>query len=72
MHRYQMIIEYDGTNFLGWQVQKKGKTVQGFIQQKISKLLGQKLLCLDRAELMQESMPLHNLHISIVKIKLIP
>ena len=38
-----MIIEYDGTNFLGWQVQKKGKTVQGFIQQKISKLLGQKI-----------------------------
>ena len=38
-----MIIEYDGTNFLGWQVQKKGKTVQGFIQQKISKLLSQKI-----------------------------
>ena len=44
MHRYQMIIEYDGTNFLGWQVQKKGKTVQGFIQQKKEQGKSQKLI----------------------------
>ncbi len=39
MHRYQMLIEYVGTNFRGWQIQKKGKTIQGLIQNKISKLL---------------------------------
>ena len=39
MPRYQIYIEYAGTNFRGWQVQKKGKTIQGLIQEKISKLL---------------------------------
>ena len=36
MFRYQILIEYAGTNFRGWQVQKKGKTVQGLVQEKIS------------------------------------
>jgi len=44
MFKYQIIIEYDGTNFRGWQVQKKGKTVQGLIQDQISILLDQKIL----------------------------
>ncbi len=44
MFRYQILIEYDGSNFLGWQIQKKGKTVQGLIQKKISKLLKQKII----------------------------
>ena len=44
MHRYQILIEYVGSNFRGWQVQKKGKTIQGLIQEKISKLLKQKIL----------------------------
>ena len=44
MHRYQILIEYVGTNFRGWQVQKKGKTIQGLIQEKISKLLKKKIL----------------------------
>ena len=39
MFRYQILIEYEGTNFRGWQIQKKGKTVQGLLQNKISKLL---------------------------------
>ena len=39
MFRYQILIEYVGTNFRGWQIQKKGKTVQGLLQNKISKLL---------------------------------
>ena len=29
MFRYQILIEYVGTSFIGWQVQKKGKTIQG-------------------------------------------
>ena len=43
MFRYQILIEYVGTNFRGWQVQKKGKTIQGLIQDKISKLLKEKI-----------------------------
>ena len=39
MFRYQILIEYVGTNFRGWQIQKKGKTIQGLIQKKISELL---------------------------------
>ena len=44
MFRYQILIEYVGTNFRGWQVQKKGKTIQGLIQQKISKILKEKVI----------------------------
>ena len=44
MFRYQILIEYAGTNFRGWQIQKKGKTIQGHIQNKISKLLKEKIL----------------------------
>ncbi len=44
MFRYQILIEYVGTNFRGWQVQKKGKTIQGLLQEKISKLLKEKIL----------------------------
>jgi tRNA pseudouridine38-40 synthase len=43
MYRYQILIEYAGTNFRGWQIQKKGKTIQGLIQEKISKLLKEKV-----------------------------
>ena len=46
MYRYQIIIEYNGTDFKGWQVQKKGKTVQGLIQKKISMLLKEKIILL--------------------------
>ena len=44
MFRYQILVEYVGTNFRGWQIQKKGKTVQGILQDKISKLLKEKII----------------------------
>ena len=44
MFRYQILTEYVGTNFRGWQVQSKGKTIQGLIQQKISTLLKEKII----------------------------
>tara|TARA_A100001011_G_C14158181_1_gene777038 strand:- start:161 stop:901 length:741 start_codon:yes stop_codon:yes gene_type:complete len=44
MFRYQILIEYVGSDFRGWQVQKKGKTIQGLIQEKISKILKEKIL----------------------------
>ena len=46
MHRYQILVEYAGTNFKGWQIQKKGKTIQGLIQKKISILLKEKIILL--------------------------
>ena len=44
MFRYQLLIEYEGTTFRGWQIQKKGKTIQGLIQEKISKILKEKIV----------------------------
>ena len=39
MHRYQICIEYVGTNFIGWQIQKEGNSVQKFVQSVISKIV---------------------------------
>ena len=44
MRRYQILIEYVGTNFVGWQIQSKGKSIQKLIQTKLSKLLKEKIL----------------------------
>ena len=41
-----MLIEYAGTNFRGWQIQKKGKTIQGLIQEKVSQLLNEQIILL--------------------------
>ena len=43
MHRYQVLIEYVGTSFVGWQIQSKGKSIQKLIQIKLSKLLKEKV-----------------------------
>ena len=43
MHRYQILIEYVGTNFIGWQIQPKGQSVQKLIQNKISELLKERI-----------------------------
>ena len=43
MYRYQILIEYVGTNFVGWQIQSKGKSIQKLIQTKLSKLLKEKI-----------------------------
>ena len=43
MNRYHVLIEYVGTNFIGWQIQLKGKSIQKLIQTKISKLLKEKI-----------------------------
>ena len=44
MPRYHIHIEYAGSSFRGWQIQKKGKTIQGLIQEKISKILKEKVI----------------------------
>ena len=36
MHRYQILIEYVGTKFVGWQKQSKGKSVQKEVENPVS------------------------------------
>ena len=40
--RYAFLIKYNGRDFLGWQKQPKGKTVQGIIEEKMSVFLARK------------------------------
>jgi len=44
MYRYQILIEYVGTFFVGWQIQKNGKSVQKTLQSVLSKLLKEKVI----------------------------
>ena len=43
MHRYQILVEYAGTNFKGWQIQKRGKSIQSVIENVLSKTLKTKI-----------------------------
>ena len=43
MNRYQVLIEYEGTKFFGWQIQKNVNTIQKLVQSKISKILKEKI-----------------------------
>ena len=38
---YKLLIQYDGTDFHGWQIQAKGRTVQGELTHVLSKLSGE-------------------------------
>ena len=40
MARFKLTIEYEGTRFSGWQVQKNARTVQGEINDAIGKVFG--------------------------------
>ena len=40
MPRYKLTIEYDGTPFVGWQIQGDGVSVQGVLTEAISALCG--------------------------------
>lgn len=42
--RWKLTIEYDGSDFVGWQVQKDGISVQSCIEQAIFKFSGEKVL----------------------------
>ena len=41
MRNIKLLIEYDGTAYLGWQIQPKGPTLQGKIEEKLSLLTGE-------------------------------
>lgn len=42
MPRIKLVLEYDGTHYVGWQLQETGPSVQGRLQRALSELLGQK------------------------------
>jgi len=44
MFTYQIIIEYDGTDFVGWQKQKNGFSVQQTIEKILTKILKEKTI----------------------------
>jgi tRNA pseudouridine38-40 synthase len=39
MHRYKLILAYDGTQYGGWQIQLNSKSIQGFVQEALSTAL---------------------------------
>jgi tRNA pseudouridine38-40 synthase len=44
MSVYQIIIEYNGKNFVGWQKQKNGSSVQQAIEKILNKILKEKII----------------------------
>ena len=43
MFNYQIIIEYLGTNYIGWQIQKNGPSIQQIVQNALSRVLNSKI-----------------------------
>tara|TARA_B100001063_G_C16688018_1_gene515447 strand:- start:167 stop:907 length:741 start_codon:yes stop_codon:yes gene_type:complete len=43
MFNYQIIIEYLGSNYVGWQIQKNGITIQSLIESTLTKTLKSKI-----------------------------
>ena len=39
MYNYQITVEYLGTNFVGWQIQKNGLSIQEILKKVLSKFL---------------------------------
>ena len=43
MYSHKIVIEYDGTNFVGWQQQENGQSIQSALQEALFKLTGEKI-----------------------------
>ena len=43
MYNYLLTIEYEGTNFVGWQSQKNGKSIQDSLEIALKKVLKTKI-----------------------------
>lgn len=43
MRNVKLLIEYDGTDFVGWQVQPNGRSVQGVLETTLQQILGEKV-----------------------------
>ena len=44
MHNYKIVIEYDVTNFVGWQQQENGQSIQSVLQEALVKLSNEKVI----------------------------
>ncbi len=44
MTNYKITVEYDGTNFVGWQQQANGQSIQSSLQDSIYRLAGEKVV----------------------------
>ena len=42
-YNYQIIIEYDGSKFVGWQYQKNGTSIQEVLEKKLKKIFKKKV-----------------------------
>jgi tRNA pseudouridine38-40 synthase len=40
MRTLKLVLEYDGSNYCGWQVQEEAPTIQGVLEQALAKILG--------------------------------
>lgn len=68
MKNYKIIVQYDGTRYKGWQVQKStDATIQGKLQMVLSKLAGHPVEGLVPEEPMPEYMPMDRWQIFISK-----
>lgn len=43
MRKIKLVIEYEGTAYNGWQIQKQGTTIQGIIEKNILKITGERI-----------------------------
>ena len=43
MFTYHITVEYLGTNFVGWQIQKNGLSIQEILEKVLSKFLKEKI-----------------------------
>jgi tRNA pseudouridine38-40 synthase len=43
MRQIKLTLQYDGTNYSGWQVQKKGATIQGLLEKALFTITGEKI-----------------------------
>ena len=51
MFRYQILIEYVGTDFIGWQSQPVGKSVQKTIETSLKKILKENITVVGQGRL---------------------
>src|SRR5215472_8650807 len=43
MPRYKLLIEYDGSPFVGWQIQNAGSSVQGLLMDAVEAFCGERV-----------------------------